>query len=36
MATEHLAVAVSALPLTGGLVGAGKVFLDREFSVAGV
>jgi predicted NBD/HSP70 family sugar kinase len=36
MATENLEVAVSVLPLTGGLVGAGKVFLDRQFSVAGV
>ena len=36
MATENLEVAVSRLPLAGGLVGAGKVFLDRQFSVAGV
>lgn len=36
MATEHLRVTVSVLPLAGGLVGAGKVFLDRAFSVEGV
>lgn len=36
MATERLTVDVTRHPLTGGLRGAARVFLDRVFSVEGV